>query len=103
MIRKPSEFSHPDPNSQKEILFVPKMKMKEKSKLKTIEEIPLVELESQIRDEGELSFDSSLFICSQSYATYHMLDMISHTFSLFSFDSIRVNYSRMVVPNDTND
>ena len=54
--------------------------MREKIKLKTIEEIPLVELdpqlESQLRDEGELSIDSSLLIFSKSYATCHMLDMI---------------------------
>ena len=35
------------------------MKMREKSKLESVEEIPLVELERQIRDEGELSFDSN--------------------------------------------
>ena len=55
MIRKQSEPIKPEPVPQKEILSVPKMKMREKTKLKTIEEIPLEELERQIRDEGELS------------------------------------------------
>ena len=64
----------PEPVSPKEIHLVPKMR--EKIKLKTIEEIPVVELESQLRDEGELSIDSSLLIFSKSYATCHMLDMI---------------------------
>ena len=38
--------------SQIKILPIPKMKMKEKTKLKTIEEIPLEELESQIGVAG---------------------------------------------------
>ena len=38
--------------SQIKILTILKMKMKEKPKLKTIEEIPLEELESQIQVEG---------------------------------------------------
>ena len=37
--------------SQIKILTISKMKMKEKTKLKTIEEIPLEELESQISVE----------------------------------------------------
>ena len=55
MIRKQSEPIKQEPVPQKEILSVPKMKMREKTKLKTIEEIPLEKLERQIRDEGELS------------------------------------------------
>ena len=38
--------------SQIKILPIPKIKMKEKTKLKTVEEIPLGELESQILVEG---------------------------------------------------
>ena len=40
--------------SQNEIRSTPKMKIKEKTKLKTIEDIPLEELGSGIRVEGEL-------------------------------------------------
>ena len=39
------------------------MKMKEKTKLKTIEEIPLEELESQIRVESEFIFYYLHMIC----------------------------------------
>ena len=62
----------PEPISQRETRLVPKMKMREKTKLKTIEEIPLEELESHVRDDGELSFDFGHLMCSKSYANYHM-------------------------------
>ena len=51
-MRKTSEFFHLEPNSQKEILSVPKMKMREKSKLETMEEFPLEEQESQVKVGG---------------------------------------------------
>ena len=53
MINKKSV---PEPISQNKIRSIPKMKMRENTKLETIEEISLEELES--RDDGELSFDS---------------------------------------------
>jgi len=46
--------------------------MREKTKLETIQEIPLEELESQVRDDGELSFDFGHLMCSKSYANYHI-------------------------------
>ena len=58
------------------------MKMREKTKLKTIEEIPLEELESQVGVEGEFiiycnhSYNIQQIICISScvrYVTYHML------------------------------
>ena len=42
----------PEPISQIEFRLVPKRKMREKIKLETIEEIPLEEIESRIRDQG---------------------------------------------------
>ena len=41
--------------------FVLKMKMREKPKYKTLEEIPLEEIESQIREEGQFIIDCSHF------------------------------------------
>ena len=41
------------------------MKMREKTKLKTIEDIPLEELESQVGVEGEFLIDCSHFECSK--------------------------------------
>ena len=38
------------------------MKMTEKTKLKTIEEMPLEELESQIRDEGQFIMVTSMLV-----------------------------------------
>ena len=51
------------------------MKMREKTKLKTIEEIPLEELESQVLVEGQFIIDWSHFECSKLYRSYHMLKM----------------------------
>ena len=81
MIRNTSEFSHPEPNSQKEILSVLKMKMRGKSNFETVKEIPLVELESQIRDEGKLT--SILFIGSGLY----FISRLTHFHSLVSMAS----------------
>ena len=58
------------------------MKMREKTKLKTIEEIPLEELESQVWVESEFiiycnhSYNIQQNICISScvrYVTYHIL------------------------------
>ena len=46
-------FSHIETRS------IPKMKIREKTKLETIEEIPLEEIESQVKVEGQLCVDFS--------------------------------------------
>ena len=53
--------------------FNPKMKMREKTKLKTIEEIPLEELKSQVRDEGQL-----IIYCSHSYDIKQIINIKSY-------------------------
>ena len=58
--------------SQNGIRSTPKMKIKEKTKLKTIEDIPLEELGSGIRVEGEL------IIAVILYAENHMQHFICY-------------------------
>ena len=60
------------------------MKMREKQKFKTIAEIPLEELEGQVRVEGEFIIYGSHSLCSNniqqiiniSYETYDMIYII---------------------------
>ena len=59
MIKKQSEVLiqncfNTDPVLQKVILPVSKMKMREKTKFKTVEEISLLEFDSQVQDKGQL-------------------------------------------------
>ena len=49
------------------------MKMRENTKLKTIEEIPLEELESQVRVEGEF-----IIYCSNNNNLQQIIDIISY-------------------------
>ena len=49
------------------------MKMKEKTKLKTIEEIPLEELKSQVPVECQLSNDFNHLKCGKFYANYQII------------------------------
>ena len=49
------------------------MKMREKTKLKTIEEIPLEELEGQVRVEGEF-----IIYCSNNNNLQQIIDIISY-------------------------
>ena len=49
------------------------MKMREKTKLKTIEEMPLEELESQVRDEGQF-----IIYCSHSYDIKQIINIKSY-------------------------
>ena len=72
--------------------FNPNMKMREKTKLKTIEEIPFEELASQVLVEGEFIYCSQRYnmqqiICNTSYVryiTYHILHVECIFFSLAS-------------------
>ena len=91
------------------------MKMREKPNLKTIEEIPLEELESQSLVEGELLmaviFNAANYmhhiicsnmlhmICSISYAIFQMPFLKE----FISFARRRTDYSRMVFQNDNCD
>ena len=49
------------------------MKMREKTKLKTIEEIPLEELESQLRDKGQFVID-----CSRMQQIIHIISYVEN-------------------------
>ena len=86
--------------SQNEILSSPKIKMKEKTKLKTIEEIVL---QSQIQVEGEFIIHFRHMLCSISYAISNSLFVKCYVLKFASFESNRINYSRMAFQNNNYD
>ena len=91
------------------------MKLGKKTRLKTIEEMPLEELECQIRDEGQFIMVPSMLLTDNrdkmclwrgSYHINHMLDLhnVKYNFvKFFSFSGNRTNYSRMVFQIDDCD
>ena len=68
--------------------------MREKAKLKAIEEIPLEEPESQVKVEGQSAISHDSCVMQQTYATYHMQDDASRAF----LNSLATMESESIIP-----